>query len=127
MRLSRRPERPAAGLRLGQTAETLRRAVDERRIQVSEVERLRDERGALEGEIASLRQRGLGVAPHTVAVETAPAPDLVAAVLNEMRAVLDEILVDTRARTAAPPPPVLAPLATPSSVALRLEDEPPTI
>ncbi len=84
----------------------LRRAIDERRLLVIEVRRLRDEREELQDEIASHGQGRPIEAPEPVEVETSHAFDLGTAIGEEMRALMVEVLADFRLRAAAPGPPV---------------------
>jgi hypothetical protein len=100
----------------------LERAVNERKMLMSEVERLRQERDELEDEIASLHRGGLAAVPARVPVlvepEAAqPSFDMKAAVAQEMRAMLAALIEEVRARPAparAPTAPVAPPEPPPA-------------
>jgi hypothetical protein len=117
----------------------LERAVNERRMLMSEVERLRQERDELEDEIASLHRGGLAAVPVRLAVEpedAQPSFDIKAAVAQEMRAMLAALIEEVRARpaptrapTAAvalpepPPAPAVAMAAPPTETIAPILDE----
>jgi hypothetical protein len=119
----------------------LERAVNERRMLLSEVERLRQERDELEDEIASLHRGGLAAVPMPVASSIEPADaqpsfDIKAAVAQEMRAMLAALIEEVRARpaptrapTAAaappepPPAPAVAMAAPPTETIAPILDE----
>jgi hypothetical protein len=84
----------------------LRRAIDDRRLLVNEVRRLREEREELHDEIASHGRGEPIAASEPVEIESSPAFDLQTAIAEEMRALLVEILADFRSPRAAPRPPV---------------------
>ncbi len=86
--------------------EVLSSAVHERRLLVSEVQRLRKERDELQDEVESLRRGELRAVSQAVEVEAPLAFDLQTAIAEEMRVLLVEIVADFRSRIAAPPPPV---------------------
>ncbi|MEK6207211.1 MAG: hypothetical protein AABM32_06165 [Chloroflexota bacterium] len=83
--------------------ETLSGAVDERRMLLKEVERLREEREDLRDEIASFGRGGIVEDALPTQVEAPPARDLQTAIAEEMRALLALILADFRSRVASPP------------------------
>lgn len=96
--------------------EILERAVNERKILLKEVDRLRQERDELHAEVASLRRGALAPVPAAVEPAARPAFDLGTAVVEEMRAMLAELLGGVRARpapmapSAAIAPPEVPPL-----------------
>jgi FtsZ-binding cell division protein ZapB len=95
---------------------------EERRVLMKEVQRLRDERDALQDEMATLRRGGLAPVPRQAPpVEAPSAADLRAAAADAMRSVFDEILGEMRTRAAAAIPApqhvVAAPTAAPAQPA----------
>lgn len=83
--------------------ETLSGAVDERRMLLKEVERLREEREDLRDEIASFGRGGIVEDALPTQVEAPPARDLQSAIAKEMRTLLIEIVADFRSRVVTPP------------------------
>jgi hypothetical protein len=82
----------------------LQRAVNERKMLLTEVDRLRQERDELQDEIASLHRGGLAAVPAAVKPDDPrPAFDLQAAVAQEMRAMLAALLEEVRTRPAPTP------------------------
>jgi len=101
----------------------LRRAIDERRMLVNEVGRLREERAELEDEIASLRRGELVAVQQPTDAEAPASFDLQTAVMEEMRALLLEIVRGVRA-PAAPLPPVVVQAVVNAEVADAVRDVP---
>src|SRR5438477_219784 len=101
----------------------LRRAIDERRMLVNEVGRLREERAELEDEIASLRRGELVAVQQPTDAEAPASFDLQTAVMEEMRALLLEIVRGVRA-PAVPLPPVVVQAVVNAEVADAVEVSP---
>jgi hypothetical protein len=90
---------------LAEADAALRRAIDERRALTKELERLREERVELQDEIASLRRGALiAVGQQPIEIQATPAFDLQTSVMEEMRALLLEIVRDIRTPSAVAPP-----------------------
>ncbi len=107
--------------------EVLSSAAHERRLLVSEVQHLRQERDELRDEVESLR--GGELSAVSPAVEAPPAFDLQTAIAEEMRVLLVEIVSDFRSRIAPPPPPVtdaqIAPPPIPEETVEPVQTAPP--
>jgi len=103
--------------------ETLSGAVDERRMLLKEVERLREEREDLRDEIAPFRRGGIVEDALPTQVEAPPARDLQTAIAEEMRALLALILADFRSRVA--PPPAVEVITMEPATAAEVVSNPP--
>jgi hypothetical protein len=83
--------------------QTLRAAVDQRHMLTNEVRRLREEKGALQGEISTLKEDEVFAVQPTIEPESPRAFDLGTAVMEEMRSLLVEIMREARVRSSDVP------------------------